>query len=131
MPKWTVYKYADYPSTARYTLPTPANSEVDFSKTSSATVIKLVDGSNAFVSPQIKSVVNPDLSWEISEATTPADLLAYEACIITDIDNMEKVVVVDHTASSFSGYFKNVKKIFTQSGHTQRYKLVIDFLRKE
>jgi len=100
--RWEVYRYSSgYPTSPSYIIPTPGNGELSIKKQSNIAVVKLADGSQAIVSPQIKSIPQA-LSWQISEATTAGDvattktLLYIEKQIQTDIDDKKKIRIKTH-----------------------------------
>jgi len=125
---WLIYKWD--PNTNNwiydYSLPNPGNRTIPVRTQSTMRVVRLVDGSQAYVMPQI-AAINQPIRFEITQASARP---GHETKIKEYIQNHTKIKLVTHTLEEFVGWFRSINKIYELSGRTQRYHLEIEFQRE-
>jgi hypothetical protein len=108
-------------------MPNPGNQSVQTGVKSNHRVVSLIDGSKAFISPQVLST-NEAFNFEITEAS--ATMNDY-GVLKSLIDDHTKVMIRTHTGQTFTGYFDSLGKTYTLSGRNQRYIFNVSFIPED
>jgi hypothetical protein len=105
------------------TIPRP-NDDLQTELTSTQQKIRLADGSNAFIQPEIKRVKEPiTMFWADTSSSLRSKIETYML-------NGDKVKIVTHTAEEFIGRFVGLKRVWF-SGIDDSYDIQVNFERTE
>lgn len=121
---WNIYLDNITP-TLDYQLPNPSN-EPEIKITSTRETVVLIDGSKAYVTPQIKSR-NEAIEIEISPLH---NIPAIEIKIKSYINNATKCRIVTHEGEEIVGWFMDCRKRYSLISREQKYYLAITFERE-
>jgi hypothetical protein len=125
-----------------YHMPNPGNNSIAMGESSTTKVLSLVDGSKAFITPQVKNVKDA-FNWEITEASArdeaiPVFRLVDGSTIFSDYsmlnylkNNVKRLTLTTHTNYSVNGYITRVERQFTLSGIPQKYIIRVDFIPED
>jgi hypothetical protein len=125
MSNWNIYLVnSDGSFTSDGFLPR-SNQNVENNTVSTMQQIKLADGSNAQVFPEIKSSKN-SFTMFIADSTsdTRTKIQGY-------IDNASKVKIVTHTGQEFIGYFTAQQRVWWVGREPDAYDLQLTFQETE
>ena len=130
-----------YDGSCSYQMPNPGNNSIPMAETSTSKMITLVDGSKAFITPQVKSIKD-GFTWEITEASARdgscsimvlGGVRKYSDFSILKYfnDNHTRLAVTTHTNYVVNGYISKVERQFTLSGAVQKYIIKVDFMPED
>lgn len=99
------------------------NEDLETERISTSTKVRLADGSDAFMTPEIKELRQP---FNMFFANTTA---ALRTKIQNYISNSDDVKIVDHNSGTFIGKFTSMKRVWF-IGISDTYDIMVQFTRE-
>jgi hypothetical protein len=125
MSNWSIYILE---SNSSYTddgyIPRP-NQDLETSRVSTQQQIRMADGSNSYVTPEVKSLKDP---IQMFFADVSTSLITK---INNYIDNGDTVKIVTHTGEEFIGYFTSIKRVWLTGVAPDSYNIQVDLVITE